>query len=263
MQLNNRVFELAHGHYVREVYRKIWWAPESPFSMDETFDTSLLVDRDQFTNALRTIVLSCGKRASSASLRFEGGCLYICAGTTLAGLPAEGCWPWTVVTRYSWVYNLANKPVQSNPVRIFVDHGHVYAERFSCRCELPSDDSLLAPGTLAPNRKLAVQRAARALAPLMVSSSDIQQLIDEVATRTPAWREDERKVIAMVAKAWEALAPFGVQPEDFLNIFQRVTHDAWDTMTYVHQKNPNYWDQRRNRSGPKKPKNILDRVRRG
>jgi hypothetical protein len=231
--------------------------------MNETFDTSLLVDRDELTKALRGIVLSCGKRATSASLCFEKDFLYICAGTTLASLPAQGCWPWTVVTRYSWVYNLAKKPLQTNPVRIYVDKARVYAERFSCPCELPADDSVLVPGTLAPNRKLAVERAARALAPLMVGTSDIIRLIDEAASRTPAWREDDRKVIAMVAKAWQSLAPFGVEPEDFLAVFQRVSHDAWDTMTHVHQEDPRYWDRRRNLNRHKKPPNILDRVRSG
>jgi hypothetical protein len=231
--------------------------------MNETFDTSLLVDRDELTHALRAIVLSCGKRAAAASLRFEKESLHICAGTTLASLPAKGSWPWTVVTRYSWVYNLAKKPLQTNPVRIYVDNARVYAERFSCPCKLPADDSVLVPGTLVPNRKLAVERAARALAPLMVCASDINRLIDEVASRTPAWREDDRKVIAMVAKAWQSLAPFGVRPEDFLAIFQRVSHGAWDTMTHVHQENPCYWDQRRKLNRKKKPRNILDRVRRG
>jgi hypothetical protein len=231
--------------------------------MDEIFDTSLLVDRDELTSALRRIVLSCGKRGASASLGFENDSLHICAGPTVASVAAKGCWPWTVVTRYSWVYNLAKKPLQTNPVRIYVDNARVYAERFSCACELPADDSALVPGTPVPDLKKAVEIAARALAPLMVSSSDIEGLIDRVASRTPAWREDDRKIIAMVAEAWRPLAPFGVQPEDFLPMFQGVSRDAWNTMTRVLQENPAYWDQRRKLTRNKKPKNILDRVRRG
>jgi hypothetical protein len=93
-------------------------------------------------------------------------------------------------------------------VRIYVANARVYAERFSCPCELPADHSVLAPGTLAPNRKLAVERAARALLPLMVTTNDIHQLIDEVSSRTPAWREDDHKVIAMVAKSLAGTCPF-------------------------------------------------------
>jgi hypothetical protein len=105
--------------------------------MGTSIDTTLLVDRDEFTAALRLVSQRCGRRARTASLRFEDGALFICADSAMASLPAQGSWPWTVVTKYAWVYLLAKKPLKSNPLRIYVENARVYVERFSCPCELP------------------------------------------------------------------------------------------------------------------------------
>jgi hypothetical protein len=219
--------------------------------MGTSIDTTLSVDRDEFTAALRLVSQQCGRRARAASLRFEDGALFICADNAMASLPAKGSWPWTVVTKYAWVYLLAKKPLKSNPLRIYVENARVYVERFSSPCELPGVDAPLEPAIPAINRKLAAARAARFLAPLLVSLDDINEVIDGAASRTPAWREDDRKVIVRVAKAWEALAPLGVHPDDFQKVIQRASSNAWDTMTLRHNSHQRYLDEERKRRAKK------------
>jgi hypothetical protein len=179
-------------------------------------NTELLVDRDEFTRALRNVVVRCGpKSARIASLRFEDGMLHICAGTVIAAIPATGSWPWTVVTGWSWVSRLAAKPLKTNPVRVYMENGRVYAEPFSNPCRLPDPGEPLEPEIPPPNSKLALERAARILAPLLVSSSELDQIVRQAASRKPLWQEDDRKVVAIVAKAWAELACLGVDPSDF------------------------------------------------
>jgi hypothetical protein len=108
----------------------------------------------------------------------------------------------------------------------------------------PVADAPLEPAIPAPDRTHA---AARFLAPLLVSLDDINEVIDGAASRTPAWREDDRKVIVRVAKAWEALAPLGVHPDDFQKVIQRASSGAWDTMTLRHNAHQRYLEEERKR----------------
>jgi hypothetical protein len=200
-------------------------------------NTHLLVNRDEFTNALRSVVLRCGCNSSRiASLRFEDGFLHICAGTVLAAIPAVGSWPWTVVTDWSWISRLAAKPLKTDPVRIYIENGRVFAERFSNSCRLPDHGAPLEPETPAPNASLALERAARILAPLLVSSSQLEEIVQQAAGRKPLWREDDRKVVAMVAKAWAELAFLGVDPSDFHSAIERACKNAWNTTTLSRDK---------------------------
>jgi len=78
------------------------------------------------------------------------------------------------------------------------------------------------------NQAILILEAGRILEPLGVKPPDLEKLVSEVRARgTASWSEDEKQMIAIVAKAWVVLAPLGVEPADFRRLVENAVRNAW------------------------------------
>ena len=61
-----------------------------------------------------------------------------------------------------------------------------------------------------------------------MSRKDLEALVAEARARGPAsWRPEEKKMIALVARAWEMLAPLGVETSDIRRLVDKAVRNAW------------------------------------
>jgi hypothetical protein len=70
--------------------------------------------------------------------------------------------------------------------------------------------------------------ASRILKPLLIKRSDLEALVAEADARgTASWSEEEKKMIAIIAKAWVLLAPLGVETADIHRMVNNAVRNAW------------------------------------
>jgi hypothetical protein len=75
---------------------------------------------------------------------------------------------------------------------------------------------------------ISIAEAARILKPLLVKQSDLEAVVADARARgTPSWSEEEKKMIAIIAKAWALLAPLGVEPADIRRLVNNAVRNAW------------------------------------
>lgn len=202
-----------------------WAALMTPHS-DPPYE--LEVSRADLTQALKTISRSIGKRPGDAGLRFENGCLSIEAANTTAEAPARGIWPVPIFVGYSWVRQIAKKMPVGDPIRLRVADKRIYANRYSEPCataprEYPVDSEI--PQA---DEQQVIQEAARILKPLLITVSDLQQLVAEaVPKETVSWSAEEKKMMRLVTKAWLLLAPLGVEIADIRRLIDKAVRNAW------------------------------------
>ena len=188
----------------------------------------LEVSRADLTHAVEIVAGLMGKRASGASLRFDDGWLFIEAGGGLAKAPARGTWPFTIIVGASWVRRLAKSMPAGDPVHLRVDHGRIYVNRYSEPCAWTPADYALNPEVHKVDEKQRILEAARILKPLLINRSDLEELVSEARAKgTASWSAEEKKMIAIVAKAWELLAPLGVETPDIRRLVDRAVRNAW------------------------------------
>jgi len=186
------------------------------------------VARADLAQAVRIVAGEMGKRVSGASLRFEEGWLYIEAGNAVAKAPARGVWPVTIIVGALWVRRLARSIPTGDPVRLHVDDGRLYANRYSEPCTWTPVDIPLRPKPPVVNEKQRILEAAKILKPLAVRQEDLETLVAEArARRTALCRPEEKKMIVLIARAWEMLAPLGVETADIRRLVDKAVRTAW------------------------------------
>ena len=188
----------------------------------------LEVSRADLSHAVEIVAGLMGKRPSDARLRFEDGWLFIEAGGGIAKAPARGTWPLTIIAGASWVRRLAKSMPAGDPVRLRVDEGRLYANRYSEPCAWTSVEYPLDPALPKVDEKRLILEAARILKPLLIKRSDLEGLVSEARAKgTASWSEEEAKMIAIVAKAWVLLAPLGVETSDIRRLVNNAVRNAW------------------------------------
>ncbi len=189
---------------------------------------SLEVSRADLIQALKIVARAIRKRPGDACFRFGDGCLSIDAYNTVAGAPACGAWPLPIFVGTSWVRRLAKRLPVGDPIHLRVDAGRLYANRYSEPCAwTPREQSAPAEPPLI-DENLLIQEAARVLKPLRIRRSHLEELVSETRAKvTAAWSVDEKKMIAIIAKAWVLLAPLGVETADIRRLVDNAVRNAW------------------------------------
>ena len=78
------------------------------------------------------------------------------------------------------------------------------------------------------DENISIAEAGRILKPLFVKQSDLEAVVVEARARgTPSWSEEEKKMIAIIAKAWVLLAPMGVETSDIRRLVNNAVRNAW------------------------------------
>jgi hypothetical protein len=188
----------------------------------------LKVSRADLAQALKIVARAIGKRRGDASFRFEDGCLSIEAHNTVADAPARGTWPLPIFVGASWVRRLAKRLPAGEPIRLRVDAGRLYANRYSEPCAwTPREQPMPAePPTIDEN--LLILEAARVLKLLRITTTQLEELVSEARERgTASWSVEEKKMIVIVAKAWVLLAPLGVETSDIRRLVDDAVRNAW------------------------------------
>lgn len=170
----------------------------------------LEIRRASLTHALKIVAKAIGKDTGEASLRFEDGQVSIEACGTAVNSPANGVWPVPVFVGASWVRRLAQRMPPGDPVRLQIRDGHIYLERYSEPCTFTPTERPVDSNGPQVNEERLIQEAARILKPLHIKRSDLEELVSETRTKgTAAWSPDEKRMTAIVARAWVLLAPIG------------------------------------------------------
>jgi hypothetical protein len=185
----------------------------------------LEVSRADLVHAVEIVAGLMGKQPSGVSLQFEDGWLWIESGAGIAKAPARGTWPLTIIVGRSWVRRLAKNMPAGDPVRLRVEEGRLYANRYSEPCTRTAVKQPINPKGPQSDKIL---EAARILKPLLITKWDLAALVVEASARgTPSWSEEDKKMIAMVAKAWVLLAPLGVETADLRRLVNDAVRNAW------------------------------------
>ena len=185
----------------------------------------LEVSRADLLHAVEIVAGLMGKGPTGASLQFEDGWLYIESGRGIAKTPARGTWPLTTIVRRSWVRRLAKNMPAGDPIRLRVEEGRLYANRYSEPCAQTAVKQPFNPKGPQSDNFL---EAARILKPLLITKWDLAALVVEASARgTPSWSEEDKKMITMIAKAWALLAPLGVETADLRRLVNDAVRNAW------------------------------------
>jgi hypothetical protein len=185
----------------------------------------LEVGRADLLNAVEIVAGLMGKQPSGVSLQFEDGWLWIESGPGIAKTPAHGTWPQTIIAGKSWVRRLAKNMPAGDPVRLRVEESRLYANRYSEPCARTAVKHPINPEGPQQDKIL---EAARILKPLLITKWDLFALVVEAREReTPTWSEEDKKMIAIIAKAWALLAPLGVEPADLRRLVNDAVRNAW------------------------------------
>jgi len=178
----------------------------------------LQVSRADLATALKNVSRAIRKQTGDAEFRFGGAALAIRVANTTAEAPALGTWPKPIFVNASFVSKLAKLIPEGDPVRLRVESGRLYANRFSQTCtegptelELPKiDESAL------------ISEAAKRLNRLFVKKSDLETLVVEAREKSIAWSIEDHRLLPVVAKAWSLLAPLGVEPADIRRLISEA-----------------------------------------
>jgi len=196
----------------------------------------LEVARADMALALKTVARAIGKRPGGARLRFEDGRFAIEIEGIVSDMPASGTWPLPVFVRGSWARRLAKRMPAGNPIHLRVDSGRLHTNRYSESCAWTPIEPLLPAeprphpfsGAPAIDENLSILEATRILEPLLVKRLDLEAMVAETRARgTALWSEEEKKMTAIIAKAWVLLAPLGVETADIRRLVEKAVRNAW------------------------------------
>jgi hypothetical protein len=193
--------------------------PDPPYELE--------VARADLMHAVGIVARAIGNLPGDASFRFEDGTLSIEAANTVADAPARGTWPRPIFVCTSGVRRLAKRMPAGDPIRLRIDEGTLYANRYSEPCAwTPRQPLSLPPPRI--NEAILVMEAARILEPLRIKPSDLEELVSAARARGAApCSEEEKKMIGIIAKAWVLLAPLGVETSDLRLLVDNVVRNAW------------------------------------
>lgn len=189
---------------------------------------NLSVGRADLTHALKIVTRGIGKNAGEASLRFENGLLSVEAHGTVASAPASGAWPTPIFVHASWVRRLSRRMPPGDPLRLEIKEDRIYLERYSEPCALTPTAIPANPDLPRIDEKELIEEAAKVLKPLLIKRSDLEELIAEARAKgTASWSTDQKRMTAIVAKAWVLLAPLGVETTDIRRLIEKTVRNAW------------------------------------
>jgi hypothetical protein len=115
-----------------------------------------------------------------------------------------------------------------DPIRLRVEDGRLYANRYSERCLWSSDDSPLHPEVIGWDEKAIISEATNILKPLRISRDDLEKLVSQTRAKgTSTYSIQEKKMISIIAKAWAILAPLGIEPADIRRLADDAVRNAW------------------------------------
>jgi hypothetical protein len=184
--------------------------------------------RADLIQALKIIARGLAKSSGEASLSFENGCLSVGAGETVADAPARGTWPLPIFVGATWVRRLATSMPPGDLVHLRVNAGRLYANRYSEPCTCTPRHHPPTSALIAVDEERLILDAARILKPLHIGREALESLVVEARVRGPAqWRPEEKKMIALVGRAWEILAPLGVETSDIRRLVDKAVRNAW------------------------------------
>jgi hypothetical protein len=190
----------------------------------------LEVSRDDLSKAVGIVAEMVKKWNKGVSLRFEDGWLFIEAGhgRAVAKAPARGRWPLTIMVGTSWVRRLAKSMPAGNPIRLRVEDGRLYANRYSERCSWSLEDSPFHPEVLRLDEKAIILEATNILKPLRISQGELENLVTQSLAKGPSnWSIQDKKMISIIAKAWALLAPLGIESADIRRLADNAVRNAW------------------------------------
>ena len=193
---------------------------------DQRYELEL--SRVDLAQALKAVARGIRKHHTHASLRFEDGTLSIEAGITAADVPARGTWPLPICVVASWVRRAARRVPSGDPVHLRVDAGRLYVNRYSEPCARTPSGRPVIPGRSPIDENRLIPEAARILKPLRITATQLEELVSERRARgTASWSVEEKRMIAIVAKAWVQLAPLGVETPDIRRLVDKAVRNAW------------------------------------
>ena len=199
---------------------------------------ALEVARRDMALALKTVARMIGRRRrpTGVKLCFAEGRLAIEIDGAVTDMPASGTWPLPIFVRGTWARKLARRMPVGNPIHLRVDAGRLHTNRYSESCawtriEPPQPADALpdaVAGAPAMDENLSISEAARILEPLLVTRLDLEALVAEARARgTAMWSEEEKKMTAIIARAWALLAPLGVETGDIRRLVDKAVRNAW------------------------------------
>jgi hypothetical protein len=189
---------------------------------------NLSVGRADLIHALKIVTRGIGTYAGEARLQFENGIFSVEAHGTLASAPASGAWPVPIFVNASWVRRMSRRMPPGDPLRFEIKEDRIYLERYSEPCALTPTGIPTNPDLPQIDEKGLVEEAAKVLKPLLIKTSDLEELVAEARAKgaTP-WSTDEKKMTLIVAKAWVILAPLGVETTDIRRLVDKAVRNAW------------------------------------
>lgn len=136
----------------------------------------LEISRADLLHAVEIVGGLMGKQPSGVSLQFEDGWLWIESDAGIAKTPARGTWPQTIIAGRSWVRRLAKNMPAGNPVRLRVEEGRLYANRYSEPC---TRTAVKQPINAKAPHSDTILEAARILKPLLITKWDLAAMVVE------------------------------------------------------------------------------------
>jgi hypothetical protein len=188
----------------------------------------LEISRADFTRSLKTVARGIRKGETFAGIRYEDGWLHIESSKVAAEAPARGTWPEKIFVNALWVRRLASRMPPGDPIHLSVSDGRIHVGRYSEPCATPPQEEREATDAPEVDAQGLIAEAAKILKPLRVSPVDLNTLFEEARARGAApWRTEEKKMIALIAKAWEKLAPLGIETADLRRLVEKAVRNAW------------------------------------
>ena len=188
----------------------------------------LQLARSDLAEALKAAAHGVGKSPGDVGLRFDAGSLAIEASGTVATAPARGFWPVPIFVGASWVRRMGKRLPPGDPIRLRVEAGRLYLNRYSEACSLTATDHLVSNELSEADEAGLVKEAARILRPLRVGIEDLEKLVTETRVNGPVSPSaEERKLLWIIAKAWVLLAPLGVGTDDLRQLVDTAVRNAW------------------------------------
>jgi hypothetical protein len=188
----------------------------------------LEVSRIDLIAQLKFVARAMGKSTTNITLRFQDGMLLIEAGESTVELFARGIWPTPVISDALWVRVLAKKMPAEDPVRLRVEDGKLYTNKFAVRCSFALEQSPAVQNPPDFNSERRISEAAAILKPLRLSQENVEKMVADARARgNVTWFHHDKKMIEIVAKAWKLLAPLGVETGDIRRFVDDVVRNAW------------------------------------
>jgi hypothetical protein len=188
----------------------------------------LEVSQADLAQTLKIVARAISKGTGDASFRFENGSLSVESANTVAEMAARGTWPFPIFAGVSWVLRLAKRVPAGEPIHLRVEAGRLYANRYSEPCAWTPGKQPAAAEPPPIDEDLLIAEAARILKPLRARRSQLEKLVSDAHARgTASWSAEEKRMIAIIAKAWVVLAPLDVETADLRQLVNNAVRNAW------------------------------------